>query len=117
MSESDDDRSSNIVGNDVTKLLGYTFCNRNVRYDGYKTVTQVPVPPADATGTMATVPLLSTTYLPTDRPDGTLRACDRFLPQGNTLSRLSTAQDHPDRPCPHALTDERQRPEHFPAIG
>ena len=91
--------------------------------DRYKTVTN-PLqnhyistrPTPVKSRMMVIVLLLRSPYLPTNQPHGTLHAWDWFLPQGNTLGRLSTAQDRPDRPCPLALTAARQLPEHLPAL-
>ena len=58
-------------------------------------------------GTGAMLGKWDRSYPTTDRPQSPPSMLPRFLPQGNTLVRLSTAQDRPVRPCPHALTDER----------
>ena len=59
---------------------------------------------------VANIPFSGPPYLLTDRPHGTRRPWGRFLPRGNTLGRLSSAQDPLHRP--HMLTHDypRQRP-------
>ena len=75
------------------------------------------VPLGTKSGTVAIRPTFLHTYPLTDRPHGTLRARDRFLPQDNTHRRLSLAQDRPDRPRAPTHTAARHFPEHLPAIG
>ena len=65
---------------------------------------------------MAIRPTFEITYLTTDRPQSPPSMLPRFLPRGNTLRRLSLAQDHPDRPRARALAAARQLSEHLPAL-
>ena len=67
-------------------------------------------------GRGAMCPTFETTYLTADRPQSPPSMLPRFLRRGNTLRRLSLAQDHPDRPRARALAAARQLPEHLPAL-
>ena len=116
MSESDDDQSSNIVGNDVTKRVGPLKPRYKTVTCPLQTVTQVTVLLPSKVGRLPCTPTVLPTYLTADRPERPPSMRPRFLPQGNVHRRLSHAQDHPDRPRARALTAARHRPEHFPAI-